>query len=103
MSYVLRFLPEVEDDAVVAYHWYEGNVPSLGEEFLRTFYACATELIRNPLLSPPLHRQFRRRLLRRFPYALYFTIENHEVVVVGLFHCARDPKGVQSTLRDRQS
>ena len=74
---------------------------SLGKEFLRTFYACAAELTRNPLLYPLLRRQFRRRLLRRFLYALYFTIEAHEIVVLGLFHCARDPKGIQSALRDR--
>lgn len=103
MTHVLRFLPEVEDDAVLAYHWYEGKVPGLGEEFLRTFYAGAVEIARNPLLYPPLHRQFRRRLLRRFPYALYFTVEDQEIVVLGLFHCARDPKGVQSVLQHRQS
>ena len=104
MTYLLHFLPEVEDDAVLAYHWYEGKVPGLGEEFLRTFYAGAVELARNPLLYPPLHRQFRRRLLRRFPYAIYFIIEEDgKIVVVGLFHCARDPKGIQLTLQHRQS
>ena len=35
MTYTLRFLPQVEDDAVAAYEWYEGKLPGLGEDFLQ--------------------------------------------------------------------
>ena len=78
MTYVLRFLPEVEDDALSGYAWYEGKAQGLGHEFLRTFYVCANEVLRNPLISPKVHREFRRRLLRRFPYAVYFRMEDNE-------------------------
>ncbi len=58
MTYTLRFLPEVEDDAVAAYIWYEQKARGLGEEFLRTFYMGAQELLLNPLLYPTLHPNF---------------------------------------------
>ena len=103
MTYTLRFLPAVEEDAVAAYTWYEAKAPGLGEDFLRTFYADAGKLSENPLMYPTLHLQFRRRLLRRFPYAIYFITEEWKVVVCGLFHCARDPQGIQSLLQYRQS
>lgn len=103
MTYTLRFLPEVEDDAVAAYIWYEQKAPGLGEEFLRTFYGDAGKLSENPLLYPILHLKFRRRLLPRFPYAIYFSTEEREIVVFGLFHCARDPRGIQSILQHRPS
>ena len=102
MTYNLRILPEVEEDVMAGYAWYEGKSPGLGEEFLRTFYACAGELPRNPLLYPKVHNEFRRRLLRRFPYAIYFVAEGDQIVVFGLFHCARDPHTVKSKLQDRQ-
>ncbi|HSF10199.1 MAG TPA: hypothetical protein VLA60_12355 [Nitrospirales bacterium] len=102
MTYPFRFLPEVEDDAVAAYIWYEQKAPGLGEEFLRTFYGDAGKLSQNPLLYPTLHLKFRRRLLRRFPYAIYFSSEEREIVVSGLFHCARDPRGIQSILQHRR-
>jgi len=41
MTYNLLFLPEVEEDVIAGYVWYEGKSPGLGEEFLRIFYACA--------------------------------------------------------------
>ena len=44
----LRFLPDVEDDAVAAYTWYEGKARGLGDEFPRTFYASANKVLRSP-------------------------------------------------------
>lgn len=99
--YSLRFLPEVEDDALVGYTWYQEKAYGLGEEFLRMFYACAGEIPRNPFLYSEIYGEFRRLLLRRFPYAIYFRSEDHEVIVCGLFHCARDPRSVKVTLTGR--
>jgi len=52
MTYILRFLPEVEEDVIAGYKWYEEKSSGLGEEFLRMFYAYSVELPRNPLLYP---------------------------------------------------
>jgi len=101
MTYTLRFLPEVEEDAVNGYLWYEAKSRGLGEDFLRMFYACADEILINPLLYQKVYQDFRRRLLRRFPYAIYFTIEKDQIIVFGLFHCARNPQAVDEELRDR--
>lgn len=102
MTYSLHFLSEVEEDVIGGYVWYEAKSPGLGEEFLRIFYACAKEIPRNPLLYPKVYRDFRRRLLRRFPYAIYFMIKDNQIIVIGLFHCARDPRIIRTTLRDRE-
>ena len=102
MTYVLSFRPEVEEDAIGGYGWYEEKATGLGDEFLRGFYACAQEIPRNPFLYRKIYKDFRRTLLRRFPYAIYFSIEDDKVVVFGLFHCARNPAIIQNILRDRQ-
>jgi plasmid stabilization system protein ParE len=103
MTYTLRFLTEVEDDAIGGYSWYETKSPGLSEEFLRMFYACVGDIPRNPLLYQNVHNEFRRCLLRRFPYAIYFTISKDQIIVTGLFHCARDPRAVESKLRNRKA
>ena len=43
MTRNIRFLPEVEDDIIRGYAWYEAKSPSLGEEYLRMFYACVSD------------------------------------------------------------
>ena len=103
MKYVLRFFPEVEDDVVVGYEWYEEKTRGLGEEFLRMFDSAVFEILRNPLLSPELNKGYRRKLLRRFPYAIYYTIEGAEIIVSGFFHCARDPAKIHKNLLKRSS
>jgi hypothetical protein len=103
MTYALHFLPIVEEDALAGYIWYEEKAHGLGGEFLRVFYACAREIPRNPLLYPKVYGEFRRRLLRRFPYAIYFRIEDEMVIVFGLFHCARDPRIIRAQLQDRDA
>jgi len=101
MTDTLRFLPEVEDDAINGFAWYETKSPGLGEDFLRMFYACSGDILRNPLLYPKVHNEFRRCLLRRFPYALYFTINSDQIIITGLFHGARDPRAIESMLQNR--
>ena len=102
MTDTLRFQPEVEADVRSGRIWYDGKSQGLGDEFLRVFYASCQELARNPRLYPFVHRNFHRCLLRRFPYAIYFTIEKDRVIVFGLFHCARDPRRIHKALGNRQ-
>ena len=52
MTYTLQFIPEIEEDAINGYVWYETKSRGLGEDFLRMFYACANEIPWNPLLYP---------------------------------------------------
>ncbi len=102
MTYTLRFIPEIEEDIINGYVWYETKSRGLGEDFLRMFYACANEISWNPLLYSKVYQDFRRRLFRRFPYAIYFTIENEQVIVFGLFHCARNPQTINAELQNRE-
>lgn len=101
MNYSIKFRPEVENDVLSAYFWYEGKSTGLGEEFLRVFYANAYGLERNPLIYRKIYKNFRRRLLARFPYAIYFSLENHNIIVFGLFHTARDPRKIEKILNRR--
>ena len=102
MTYTLRFIPEIEEDVINGYVWYETKSRGLGEDFLRMFYACVNEIPWNPLLYPKVYQDFRRRLLRRFPYAIYFMIENEQIIVFGLFHCARNPQSINAELQNRE-
>lgn len=102
MTYALRFVPEVEDDAVAAYVWYERKAAGLGRDFLRRLYACAGDIAERPFPYRKVHREFRRRLLDRFPFAVYFSMEGDHVVVFGVFHCARAPRAIRGALGDRK-
>jgi toxin ParE1/3/4 len=103
MTYFLSFRPEVEEDVFSGYLWYEKKSYGLGEEFLRLFYAFSSEIVRNPLIYKKVFGDFRRRLLKRFPYAIYFQINDNKVIIFGLFHCARNPEGIKESLDGRDT
>ena len=45
----------------------------------------------NPRQFPVVHKNIHRALLRRFPYALMFVIDDGTLVVIACFHGSRDP------------
>lgn len=84
--------PAAASDIEEASLWYERQRPGLGEEFLSALDAVIQQVKRNPQLFPLIHRDARRALLRRFPYAIYYKDDIETVVVVGCFHAKRHPR-----------
>ncbi|MEN9509021.1 MAG: hypothetical protein RLZZ621_1584 [Gemmatimonadota bacterium] len=91
MSRALRIAPAAARDIVGAYNWYEDRQPGLGEQF-RAELAVAFALVQHfSEAGPTVHRDLRRVLLRRFPYAIYYRLTDADVVVRGCLHLHSDP------------
>lgn len=101
MKYRLGFLPEVADDAMRGSRWYEEQAPGLGKEFIRVLYARIDQIVRNPMACAAVTDRYRRGVVRRFPYAIYYLLEGDLILVAGVFHCARSPEVTAADLRDR--
>ncbi len=85
-------LPEAERDMREAYAWYEERRRGLGEEFLRCVDACILAIRRNPEMSAFACQNYRRALVRRFPYAIFYEFQEDTVVIYSVFHCSQDPE-----------
>ena len=95
------YVPEVAVDLAVARDWNERRVPGLGEDFLRMAYAAFSELGEFPAKHGAAYNLFRRILLRRFPYSVYFLITRDVITVYGVFHSSRDPQAIKQLLSVR--
>ncbi len=91
MAVELVFVPEVEQDVDEAYAWYKERRSGLGEEFLSCIEACVQRICRAPELHAKVHEDYRRALVRRFPYAVFYDYQNQIVMVYCIFHTSRDP------------
>jgi plasmid stabilization system protein ParE len=96
MSYQLIISPEAEFDIQDAFEWYEQRSLGLGSEFVRAVDSCFSLIGRNPLAYPVVYRQVRRVLIRRFPYALMYVLEEDVITRITCFHVKRDPKQWQN-------
>ncbi len=90
--------PEAEDDVAEAYGWYEARRVGLGEEFLTAVDACLHDILRWPEANPVVHEEYRRAMLRRFPYSIFYEYRTNTVTVYCVCHNARDPKAWQKRL-----
>ncbi len=92
MAVELVIAPEAQRDLEEAYAWYEDRRAGLGEALLSRVDACLQAILRRPNLHEIVHLSYRRALLRRFPYAVYYEVVDSKVIVFGLFHTSQDPR-----------
>lgn len=91
------FLPEAEADIETAFDWYETRETGLGGDFVLAIRCAQLAISEQPEIYPLQAEGFRRYLLHRFPYAIYFRPNDHSIAVVAVFHGSRHP----DRLRDR--
>lgn len=71
----------------------------LGEDFLSSIDACIKRIRRNPDIYEIVHESYRRALVRRFPYAVFFDYSDDTVTTYCIFQTARDPEKWRRRLR----
>lgn len=86
-------VPEAKADVSDAYLWYEEQSLGLGLEFLRCVEIALLAIQRTPLIFPVIHATYRRALVHRFPFAIFFELDAaiNTCVVYSVFHCSQDP------------
>lgn len=84
--------PEAEDDLSAAFDWYESQRPGLGRDFAREISHCIDSIAESPFLYALIDGTLRRALARKFPFAVYYLINEEVIVVIAVLHCARDPE-----------
>jgi plasmid stabilization system protein ParE len=91
MAAELIIAPEAQQDLDEAYAWYEKQRAGLGEDFLTSVDACIQAICRTPEMGRVVHESYRRGLVRRFPYAVFYEYAENRVTVYCVFHTSRDP------------
>jgi len=85
------FTQAARAELIQAQDWYEGEASGLGRSFREAIDALAQRMSGNPRQFPILFGNIRRALLRRFPYSLFFVVEDQDLIVIACFHASRDP------------
>jgi plasmid stabilization system protein ParE len=82
-------LAERELNEAAAY--YEGEKPGLGARFLREVDRCIDSLLKHPEAGAIVIEAVRRRLVRRFPYAILYSIKPEVVRILAIMNLKRRP------------
>ena len=86
------FTPLASADIEAANAWYEGQRAGLGDEFRQALDMVWALVLQFPESGPIAHRDLRRVLTPRFPYAIYYRPTAQIIEVRGCLHQRRDPR-----------
>ena len=87
--------PEAAADIRAARRWYRAISQQLADDFLDELRRSIERARERPRMFPVVHRTFRRVLLHRFPYSLFFE-PGERIIVVAVLHQARDLRLIES-------
>lgn len=90
MSYRLLVRRQAKADLRRAARWYEKQLAGLGREFIAEVEAALNRIVENPLQYQPIYRETRRSQTHRFPYGIFYRIEESDIVVFAIVHLHRD-------------
>ncbi len=92
LNYQIIITPEAEKDLDEAFKRYEKNSPGLGVEFLNCVDESLKVIQDTPEIYQNVYKNIRRALTHRFPYGIFYIIEEDVIIVLAVFHAKRNPK-----------
>jgi len=74
-----------------AAQYYELETPGLGRAFVNEVEKCVRSISQHPEAGTAVHGGIRRRLVRRFPYALLYSIKVDGIRILAVMNQKRRP------------
>ena len=95
----IKILDLAEKDLIEGYRFYEAQQEGLGNYFLNNLYADIESLRSNAGIHRIAHPSYYRLLSRRFPFAIYYKLDDITVSIHAVLDCRRNPAWVRKRLK----
>ncbi|MCP5061249.1 MAG: type II toxin-antitoxin system RelE/ParE family toxin [Ignavibacteriae bacterium] len=87
----ISYTDRAKDDVEIAFSWYENQKSGLGFDFLNSIEVSLNNISKFPKLYNNCYKNFRRSLIKKFPFAIFYTIEDSEIIIHSVFDNRQDP------------
>ena len=95
----IRILEQAYQDLIDGYCFYEKQEDGLGTYFLDSLFADIDSLRIYAGIHSVHFDKYYRLLSRRFPFAVYYCIENNTVLVYAVLDCRKNPAWIRENLK----
>ena len=89
-----------ERDLQEAYNWVEDHRAASEHSFLEAIELRLEHLKRFPLLGPLYRGRYRRLLISRYPFGIFYVAESNRVVVHAILDLRQDPERIHERFRE---
>ncbi|HLP90925.1 MAG TPA: type II toxin-antitoxin system RelE/ParE family toxin [Nostocaceae cyanobacterium] len=80
-----------EEDIDAAAQWYAEQNPELALEFLDAVNSVFERLTQFPLSCPEIKSNIRRTLTNKFPFCVYYSVNENYINILAVLHIRRSP------------
>jgi hypothetical protein len=102
---MIRFHKEAAKELRASFDFYEKQRPGLGLRFLQDAESALEKVPSHPKAWPSLPPEkgaLRRYLLRNFPFAVIYEMENQDLLIWAVMHLSRKPGYWKKRRADRK-
>lgn len=85
------FHPLAEQELNEAASYYNTVSPGLGTTFLDEVERAVKQILEHPEAAPQVNRVVRRKLVRRFPYSVMYSIQTDTIRILAIANQKRRP------------
>lgn len=90
MSFEFNFRQTVFGELAQIHYWYESQRSGLGDDFFIGVDNSFEIIELTPYIYPIIHSNIRRAPIKRFPYKIYYKVEDFSISELSIFHNSRD-------------
>ena len=94
-SFSLRLRNKALHDVSRIRTWYEKIDPVLEDRFIRSLNEGLDRIEAHPFGYQVVYRNTRRIILDKFPYSIYYLIQDATIIVLAVIHHKRNPELAQ--------
>ena len=91
MMFEFKFHPDIYNEVKETFDCYESKSVGLGEDFLNELDEAFSVIQSMPRSWHMISNEFRRYLLKRFPFGVIYSLEDNYIYVVAVMHLSRKP------------
>ena len=91
----LQILDLAKNDLIQGFHFYEDKEQGLGHYFLVNLYSDIESLKWFGGVHRKVYSAYYRALSKRFPFAIYYTIEEDTVKIRAVVDCRKRPSWIR--------
>jgi toxin ParE1/3/4 len=95
----ILFRREARDEFDRAADWYEQRRTGRGAKFTAAVRKVLKRAAEQPDFYAKVHGEVHEALVSGYPYCVYYLVDGEAVVVIAVFHSARDPDVWRSRVR----
>lgn len=94
----IRITRSAETDLLEGYAFYEQQQSGIGDYFLDSLFADIDALALFAGIHPKPDGRLHRTLAKRFPFAIYYDVQEDVATVVAVLDCRQNPASITERL-----